>query len=179
MRIALIAPPFIQIPPQRYGGTELFLASLVKGLHKQGHEVVVYTNGESRIPVEVRWLYPNAQWPIKGEFSETLKEINHTAWAIRDAAGSCDLIHINNAFGLPHSHFTKVPFVYTVHHEHDPALSEFYSHYPDVHYVTISNSQRYRENMPRLLTIHHGIDLSNYKFKKKKQHYLTFLGRIA
>jgi len=179
MRIALIAPPFIQIPPQRYGGTELFLASLAKGLHKQGHEVVVYTNGESRIPVEVRWLYPNAQWPIKGEFSETLKEINHTAWAIRDAAGSCDLIHINNAFGLPHSHFTKVPFVYTVHHEHDPALSEFYSHYPDVHYVTISNSQRYRENMPRLLTIHHGIDLSNYKFKKKKQHYLTFLGRIA
>jgi len=179
MRIALIAPPFIQIPPKRYGGTELFLASLAQGLKKLGHEVVVYANGESDIPVEVRWLYPTAQWPIKGEFPETLKEINHTAWAIRDAADSCDIIHINNVFGLPHSRFAKVPFVYTVHHEHDPALSEFYSHYPDVYYVTISDFQRLRETMPNLRTIHHGIDLSSYRFREKKQQYLSFLGRIA
>ena len=64
MRIALIAPPFIQIPPKRYGGTELFLAGLAQGLKNLGHEVVVYTNGESEIPVEIRWLYPAAQWPI-------------------------------------------------------------------------------------------------------------------
>jgi hypothetical protein len=57
MRVALIAPPFIPIPPQRYGGTELFLASLAQGLKKLGHEVVVYANGESELPVEVRWLY--------------------------------------------------------------------------------------------------------------------------
>ena len=28
MRIALIAPPFIKIPPRFYGGTELFIANL-------------------------------------------------------------------------------------------------------------------------------------------------------
>ncbi len=179
MRIALIAPPFIQIPPKRYGGTELFLASLAQGLKKLGHEVVVYANGESEIPVEVRWLYAEAQWPIQGEFSETLKEINHTAWAVRDASDSCDVIHINNVFGLPHSRFTNVPFVYTVHHEHDSALSEFYSHYPDVHYVTISDFQRFRESMPNLRTIHHGIDLSRYRLQAEKQPYLSFLGRIA
>jgi glycosyltransferase involved in cell wall biosynthesis len=179
MRIALIAPPFIQIPPTRYGGTELFLASLAQGLKELGHEVVVYANGESAIPVELRWLYAEAQWPIKGEFSETLKEINHTAWAVRDASDSCDAIHINNIFGLPHSRFTKVPFVYTVHHEHDSALSEFYSHYPDVHYVTISEFQRFRETMPNLRTIHHGIDLSRYRLQEKKRPYVSFLGRIA
>ncbi len=56
MRIALIAPPFIKIPPRFYGGTELFIANLAEGLKKFGHDVVVYANGESNVGVEVRWL---------------------------------------------------------------------------------------------------------------------------
>jgi glycosyltransferase involved in cell wall biosynthesis len=48
-----------------------------------------------------------------------------------------------------------------------------------VEYVTISEFQRQRESMPRMRTIHHGIDLSLYHFQDKKQNYLTFLGRIA
>ena len=115
----------------------------------------------------------------QGEFSDTLKEINHTAWAIRDALDSSDVIHINNVFGLPFSRLAKTPFVYTLHHEHDSQLSEFYSHYPDVSYVTISDFQRLRESMPSRKTIHHGIDLSLYHCQEKKQQYLSFLGRIA
>jgi hypothetical protein len=65
VRIALIALPFIQIPPKFYGGTELFIANLAEGLKDLGHEVVVYADGESHMPVEVRWLYPEGQWPIR------------------------------------------------------------------------------------------------------------------
>ena len=32
MRIAMIGPPFIEIPPRRYGGTELFIANLAREL---------------------------------------------------------------------------------------------------------------------------------------------------
>ena len=65
IRIALVAPPFIPVPPKRYGGTELFVANLACGLTKLGHEVVVYANGESKVPVEVRWIYhrPNGRLP--------------------------------------------------------------------------------------------------------------------
>ena len=45
MRIALIAPPFIAVPPAAYGGTELFIAHLANGLHARGHDVTVYANG--------------------------------------------------------------------------------------------------------------------------------------
>ena len=45
MRVALIAPPFIPVPPVEYGGTELFIAQLATGLRAEGLEVVVYTNG--------------------------------------------------------------------------------------------------------------------------------------
>jgi len=33
--------------------------------------------------------------------------------------------------------------------------------------------------MPKLRTIHHGIDLTNYRLVENKQHYLSFIGRIA
>ncbi len=179
MRVALIAPPFISVPPKVYGGTELFIGHLAVGLEKLGIDVVVYANGESTVGVEKRWLYKTAQWPIKGEVYDNLKDINHTAWAINDAVRDCDIIHLNNAPGLVHSRVVRTPFVYTVHHPHEDGLSEFYSFYPDVQYVTISDFQRGRERMPRIRTIHHGIDLALYCFHPRKQQYLSFIGRIA
>jgi glycosyltransferase involved in cell wall biosynthesis len=178
MRVALIAPPFIPVPPKVYGGTELFIAHLTEGLQKLGIKVVVYCNGESTIKAEKRWLYRQSQWPIKGEVYANLKDINHTGWAIADAVKDCDIIHLNNLPGLVQSRFVKTPFVYTVHHPHEPGLSAFYEHYPEVNYVTISQFQRTRLKMPHVKTIHHGIDLALYKLGRKRKH-LSFLGRIA
>lgn len=180
MKIALVAPPFISVPPKNYGGTELFIARLAEGLKALGHHVVLYTNGESTLEVEKRWIYKNAQWPIKAEIYDNLKDLNHTAWAVRDAAESCDVIHLNNAPGLVCSRFTRMPFVYTVHHPHVDGLSGFYANYPQVNYVTISDSQRAKERMPRMRTIHHGLDTSFCEcLPDGPREYLVFLGRIA
>jgi glycosyltransferase involved in cell wall biosynthesis len=179
MRIALIAPPFIPVPPICYGGTELFVAHLAEGLERMGHDVVVYANGESTVAAELRWYYRKTMWPPTGNVSETLKEMTHTAWAIRDASETCDVIHLNNMFGLPYSRFVDVPFVCTIHHSHEEMLSEFYCRYPEVRYITISEHCRRREPMPHVRTIHHGINISQYKFSEKKQPYLSFLGRIV
>jgi len=179
VRVAIIAPPFICVPPKVYGGTELFIAELAKGLQTIGIDVVVYTNGESTIDVETPWLYKKAQWPIQGEIYDNLKDVNHTSWAIRDAVETCDIIHINNVPGLACSRFVDVPFVYTIHHPHLEDLSKFYAHFPHIHYVTISDFQRRFEKMPQVQTVHHGLDLSLYEFQPKKQDYLCFLGRIA
>jgi glycosyltransferase involved in cell wall biosynthesis len=179
MRIALIAPPFIAVPPQQYGGTELFIAHLARGLRDLGLEPVVYTNGESTIDVERRWIYPKACWPLKGEIYDNLMDVNHTAWSVADAARDCDVIHLNNVPGLVHSRFVDLPFVYTVHHAHEPGLSTFYNQYPRVQYVTISDFQRRQETMPHVRTVHHGVDLDEYKVVEKKQPYLAFIGRIA
>src|SRR5258708_36809545 len=99
VRVPLIAPPYIPIPPPQYGGTELFIAQLALGLKKNGFDVVVYANGESTTPVELKWLYEKSDWPIRGEVFDSMKDANHTAWAVRDAMDSCDLIHVNNATG--------------------------------------------------------------------------------
>ena len=180
MRIALIAPPFVSVPPKKYGGTELFIAHLADGLQKLGREVVLYANGESTVNAPLRWLYKEAQWPIQGQIYDNLKDLNHTTWAVADAVRTCDLIHINNAPGLASSRFVDLPYVYTIHHPHDDGLSQFYSNFPRIDFVTISEFQRQRETALRhVCTIHHGIDLSPYCLQEKKQDYLAFIGRIA
>jgi hypothetical protein len=36
LKIALVAAPFIAVPPAQYGGTELFVAHLAEALKKAG-----------------------------------------------------------------------------------------------------------------------------------------------
>lgn len=179
MKIALIVPPFIPVPPRRYGGTELFAAQLARGLQKLGVEVVVYTNGESTVPVQKRWLYEDSMWPIDSEIHNSLRDINHGAWAVKDASHWADIVHVSNAPTLTCSRFSDLPFVYTIHHPHDPGLSEFYSYYPAAWYVSISRFQQKLENAPKLRTIHHGIDPGKYIEGNGPRDHFTFLGRIA
>src|SRR5947207_2858858 len=154
MRVGLIAPPFVSVPPKGYGGTELFVAALAEGLSKLGHKVIVYTNGESTVPVEKRWIYLHSQWPISNDAEATLREMEHTTWAVRDASRHCDLIHVNNTQGVACSRFAEVPFVHTIHHPQEPSLSDFYQRHARIQYVTISDFQRKRESLPKIATIH-------------------------
>ncbi|HMC29998.1 MAG TPA: glycosyltransferase family 4 protein [Candidatus Angelobacter sp.] len=179
MKIALVAPPFIAVPPRKYGGTELFIAHLARGLQAQGTEVTVYTIGESTIEAPIRWLYRHGEWPLPIDVDATLKGLNHSSWAIKEAAQHADIIHLNSAPGLSFSRFVEVPIVQTVHHAYEQKFAEYYQNFPDVSYVTISDFQREKLRMPRMRTIHHGIEVSLYPVCKEKQPYLSFLGRIA
>jgi glycosyltransferase involved in cell wall biosynthesis len=179
VRVALIAPPFITVPPREYGGTELFIAHLAEELKNQGVQVVVYTNGKSDLQVETRWMFPDSQWPIKYDEQDLLKDLDHTSWAVADAARDCDVIHLNTAQGLVCSRFVAKPVVYTIHHTREDYLSQFYSRFPEVNYVCISQFQCDREPMPKKRTIHHGIRVSDYRLQQEKQRYLSFIGRIA
>lgn len=179
MKIALIAPPYIAIPPRRYGGTELFISELVLGLQKRGIELILYTNGESTIPVPRKFFYEHEDWPVRDEAEANLKGINHAAWAILDAQSEADIIHLNSAPGLALQRFSNLPFVYTVHHSYEEPLTRFYTLFPEISYVTISDFQREKLKLQRIRTIHHGIDLSKYSFHPHKEPYLSFLGRIA
>jgi glycosyltransferase involved in cell wall biosynthesis len=179
MQVALIGPPFIAIPPLAYGGTELFIANLAIGLHARGHDVTVYGNGESRLPCRVKWRYPRGEWPPGDLVRSALKNADHTAWAMRDASDSADVIHLNDVAGVPFTHFVATPTLLTLHHPHEPALSEQYARYPEIHYVAIGAWLAGREAMPRMHVVHHGISPEDYTFSKAKDDYVAFLGRMA
>jgi glycosyltransferase involved in cell wall biosynthesis len=179
MRIALIGPPFIEIPPRRYGGTELFIGNLARDLLRCGHDVVVYGNGDSSLPCPVKWRYEHSDWPCSSGVRAQLKNVDHTAWAIKDAAEFADVIHLNDIVGLPFTTFTDVPAVLTIHHPHEPELSEQYMRYPETLYVAIARWLRRSEPMPHVRVVYHGIPVSDYTFSDEKEDYVAFLGRMA
>jgi glycosyltransferase involved in cell wall biosynthesis len=109
----------------------------------------------------------------------SLKHLDHEAWAIQDAARDCDILHVQSAQALAFSRFVNRPMVLTLHGPHEPKLNEYYSHYPDVYYVSISDAQKKTESMSHIRTIHHGIDVGLYRLVEHKQRYLSFIGRIA
>ncbi len=180
MRIAILAPPYIPVPPATYGGTELFIAHLAEAISDRGHDVIVYANGESRLRCEVRWTYAEADWPLLPETNATLKAVDHCAWALSDSLGAdLDVLHVNDALAVPMSRFLSTPVIHTLHHPFERDLSALYMRNPDVWYVAISDAQKRQERMPRLRTIHHGVRLEDYQFTERKEGYLAFLGRFA
>ena len=59
MRVALVSTPHVAVPPKGYGGTELVVADLARGLVARGLDVVVYATGDSTLHgIEVRSYLP-------------------------------------------------------------------------------------------------------------------------
>src|SRR3954467_5433708 len=60
MRIGLIAPPWLTVPPGGYGGTETVIDLLATGFAAAGHEVLLCTTGDSTCPVPKGCTRPRA-----------------------------------------------------------------------------------------------------------------------
>jgi glycosyltransferase involved in cell wall biosynthesis len=179
MRVALIASPFISVPPTGYGGTELFIANLAEALARLNVKVDVYANGESRVKAVLHARYARQDWPLSSETSGFTKEIDHIAWAVDDAEVNCDIIHVSSAPAVPFSRFSSRQFVCTLHHPAEAGFTDLYERYDEVRYTAISRHQASLH--PRLCprVIHHGLDLQKYHFEERKDPYVVFLGRIC
>jgi glycosyltransferase involved in cell wall biosynthesis len=179
MRVALIASPFISVPPTCYGGTELFIANLAEALVRLDVKVDVYANGESRVKAHLHSRYAQQDWPLSSQNAGITKELDHIAWAVDHADQTCDIVHVSSALGVPFSRFTRRPFVCTLHHPAEAGFTDLYERYEAVTYTAISRHQSSLH--PKLCphVIHHGLDLQQYHFKEQKDPYVAFLGRIC
>jgi glycosyltransferase involved in cell wall biosynthesis len=95
MRIALIAPPWLAVPPPSYGGTEAVIDQLARGLATAGHDVVLYTTGDSTCPVPKAWTYETAQ---TSRIGEAVVELRHLLFAY-DRVEDADVIHDHTVVG--------------------------------------------------------------------------------
>ena len=182
MRVALVSPPFLPVPPKKYGGTELFIAQLAEGLAGLRASMSWCTPmAESTVEVEKRWLLSTNNSGRSMEKSSTICRTSimlHGLSAMQPPIATSSIC--NNVPALMFTRFVPDSrFIYTLHHVQEEELSKLYQYFPQVEYVTISDFQRARESMARMRTIHHGIDLTAYQPKAEKQEYLSFLGRIA
>jgi len=94
MRTGLIAPPWLPVPPPSYGGTEAVVGNLACGLQALGHEVVLFTVGESTCPVPCQYLYQSGAEPM----GAGVKEAAHVL-AAYEALSGVDVIHDHTLLG--------------------------------------------------------------------------------
>ncbi|HTX84570.1 MAG TPA: glycosyltransferase family 4 protein [Streptosporangiaceae bacterium] len=182
MRIGLIAPPWVPVPPPAYGGTEVVIDNLARGLQELGHEIRLFTVGESRCPVPTDYLYPNAIAPI----GVTVPETAHVLAAYESLA-DMDIIHDHTFLGPLISGLRgmrRPPVVNTNHGpftgETQPVLAQM-AKYTSL--VAISHSQARQAqtygDVPIAGVIHHGIDLDRYSAGPGGGDYLMFVGRMS
>lgn len=176
MRIAVISTPFVRVPPNGYGGTELFCYELVEGLHDRGHDVTLFATHDSTVSCRKRALYHRPVWP-----PSAADELNHVAWALLEVArSSYDVVHLNSPLGIPLTSFVRIPAVYTLHSHREEPTSRIFAIHPDLHYVAISRRQLELEvALPQATVIHHGLSLSRYSPSFRDEGYLLHLGRYC
>ena len=183
MRIGLIAPPWAPVPPPLYGGIELIVDELARGLAGAGHEVVLFTTGDSTCPVERRWVLPHAEGARIGS---ALPELRN-AIAAYDSLADCDIIHDHTLAGpvLAAAQPVVRPVVTTVHGPFDEDLTALYSSLRGrVPIIAISEAQRRSApQVPVAAVIHHGIDAASFPVGSGAGdgdgEYCLFLGRMA
>lgn len=179
LRVGLIAPPWLPVPPRVYGGTELVVDLLARGLRSVGCEVVLFSTGDATCPVERRWLHRRAL----GTSAAPTGELAHVRAAYRALAG-VDVIHDHTVTGPAATglHPPGVPVVATVHGE---LTAELRAHYAaaeagGVSVVAISHAQqRAAAGVPVAAVIYHGIDLANVPLGSGDGGYVVFLGRMS
>jgi len=179
LRIGILAPPWVPIPPPSYGGTELVLDNLAVGLQRAGHEVVLFTTGDSTCPVPRRALFPHGDPDRMGA---SVLELRHVA-AGYDAMTDLDLVHDHTLAGLFYSaQFPDLPVVATNHGPFNEDLSDLYGRVAHrIPVIAISEDQRSRApaTLPVARVIHHGIDPDHYRFNPHPGSHVLFLGRMS
>jgi glycosyltransferase involved in cell wall biosynthesis len=182
MKIAQIAPLAESCPPQLYGGTERIVSYLTEELVRKGHDVTLFASGDSKTsaklvavaPMALR-LNPNVKDPVPYHVM-MLEEV-------RRRADQFDVLHFHMDFlhyPLMQQYADRV--VTTLHGRLDlPDLQPFYTAFPDLPLVSISDAQR--KPMPPVNwvgTVHHGLPRNQLPFMARpKGDYLAFLGRIS
>lgn len=181
LRIAIVSPPFLPLPPPGYAGTERVVAALATGLHERGHHVTVLAPGDSSLPCEVIPTVPRGVWE-RGDPGDTTGYLQLTLARAWELADRFDLIHSHvDADGLLMARHCRVPFVSTLHGRLDTAgVSDLIDALPDVPLIAISDSQRrWNPGANWIATIHHGLDFDATPVETEPGDYLLLVGRVA
>ena len=175
MRIGIISPPWVPVPPRGYGGTEAVIDSLARGLDRAGHDVVLYATGDSTCPVDVRSYWPEGVAPMGAILPETAHVL-----AAYETLAACDVIHDHTLIGPLLSQRHRTPVVTTNHAPFTPEIRALYNAVtPRVSLVAISHAQRAAApEIPVARVIHHGVDVASIPVGDGRGGYLVFLGRM-
>lgn len=179
LRIAMVAPPWFEVPPEAYGGIEQFVADLVRTLLERGNEVALIGAGVNGTDAKTLSTFDTPQGHRIGD---GLPEALHAARAVRLLAGlDVDIVHDNSLAGPLTATARPARTVVTVHGPVNGELGDLYAALGDsIDLVAISDAQRaLRPDLNWAATVHNAIDVAAFPYRGDKRDYVLFLGRMC
>ena len=185
LRIAMLAPPWIPIPPPAYGGIESVVALLTDALVTRGHQVELFCAPGSTSSAVVRPL-------LDGTYGDSIEramfEADHVARAFAEIDAAAERGH---PFDVVHDHcgYTplamadrlQTPTVHTVHGPFDDDAARFYAAHGEKATIVCLSEAQAREAPPGLpiaATVPNPIDLDAWPERDDEREYLLWIGRM-
>jgi glycosyltransferase involved in cell wall biosynthesis len=184
MKISVITPPYIPIPPPMYGGIEMVAYELVEGLTKIGEDVVLFAPKGSDVSCR---LIPYIEEDIYFGLASTLREkrlvsilASKYAYAM-SAYEKVDIIH-DHKLSLNE---VDIPKIHTLHgpaNESSVKRCVRLTNQGNNYFVSISDRQRelyldIDKNINFVGTVYNSIDVDNTPWSKEKEDFFLFIGR--
>ncbi len=185
LKIAQLVLPWISLPPLTYAGTERVVYNLTEGLVKKGHQVTLFSVGESKTSACLEYVFEKALG-LQTDVMKTLKSsfypLIHVAHCF-EKQNQFDIIHSHAQFlALPFATISKTPSLHTFHRSYD-SLSEdendlVLRYGKKLNFTSISNHQRI-PGVNFVATVYNGVDTEKYKpTTSPKRNFLFWAGRI-
>jgi glycosyltransferase involved in cell wall biosynthesis len=180
MRIGIIAPPWLPVPPRRYGGIEVMIDGLARGLKARGHEVILVSSKSSTCPVTRIGIGTGPSG--HDQMGDAMIEIPYTirAYGALEAAG-VDIIHDHTPTGFLAVQ-TQIPVVTTNHNLFDDDRNLIFATAASRHIPVIAISENHATSaFPSTVSdvILHGIDVDHIPVGRGEGEYLLTLGRMS
>ena len=178
MKITLYSTHIIDTPPKKYGGLENICYLLIRYLCDAGHQVNLFATRESYKPPtgnlfsagSAGQIHPMMAWKAYWDTPQSKQ-------ALKDA----DIVCSMDWDYAPYAVSSELKHLCHVHHGPDPG---FKNKPPIPKPNLIAVSHNHAKNMMRLApgtewrSVQNGIDLAQYPFKKEKEDYLLWVGRL-
>lgn len=184
MRIALLAPIWKKVPPEKYGGSELVVANLAKGLTELGHEVTTFACGGSEVSGKLVPVISKPMYDLAGGFIwDAIQPYEFLSFfELGKRIKEFDVVH--NHMGLHPialAPFMSIPFVTTLHSSLPPDFSYLAEAFREYPFVSISDAQRkLSPELNYVGTVYHGIDIKSFQPRLEGEgNGFVFMGTLS
>ena len=179
LKIAMVAPPWFELPPRGYGGIEAICADLIEGLLATGVEVTLIGIGTNGTGAQFVGTYATPQADRMGQ---ALPEVIHAAALPTILADlDVDVVHDHALAGPLLAPAHQLPTVVTAHGPLHGEMASYYRHIAgNVALVAISQAQRRAApDLPWAGMVHNAIRVADYPYRADKEDFALFLGRLS
>lgn len=179
LRVAVVVPPWYDVPPDAYGGIERMTADLVDELVVRGHQVWLIGTGEDRT---LATFVPAGRRPDLASIGRSIPTIRCAAEAEQALRSlDVDVVHDHSEAGPLLAGCRSAPTVVTAH---GPVTGPFRDYYralgSSIRLVGLSQAQL--SEAPELNwagVVPNGVRVDGLRCPGPKEDYVAFLGRMS